>query len=80
MPENSACLLELHGTYEAHLGANGQLSELKSLKDPINGTACERNLLFPALQAWRFRAARYQDQPTAVYLRYWLNSGYVQAQ
>lgn len=80
VPNGAACLSTLHGQYESKIDQGGKQSGIHSMNEPINGNECERHYLFPALARWQFKPARLSDKPTAVYFRYWLNSGNVQAQ
>jgi len=69
-PVHVACdARDAAGVFEATLQADGSVGSIRSLHDPIEGTACQKRAVLPALRQWRFMPARYQGRVVTAFLR-----------
>lgn len=57
------------GEFEATVTPQGTVEDVRSLRDPSEGTACQRRAILPAIRQWRFLAATFQGRAVSVLLR-----------
>lgn len=76
MPRDASCLAAgTSGEFEAYVNAQGVVETIKSKYEPIQGTACQKNVLFPMFRRWKFHPATWEGKPTPVYLAIGLDPG-----
>lgn len=69
MPQRAACISkEAVGSFEAFVDIDGKVTSIHSHYEPVDGTLCQREHLFPAIRKWRFKPATFQGRPTPVYM------------